>query len=229
MQLFFLENPNNEIVLSTDESKHVSKVLRKKTKDTLHFTDGKGNLFIGEITESKEKKIRIKITNQEAKNKQHNYYLHVAIAPPKNIDRFEWFLEKATEIGIDEITPIICDRSERKVIKKERGDRILISAIKQSLKYHLPKLNEAIKFREFIKQEFIGSKYIAHCHQDKKIELKKTKKNKKILILIGPEGDFTIAEIKIALENQFNSISLGEGRLRTETAGIIAVHTINIK
>ena len=229
MQLFFLENPNNEIVLSTDESKHVSKVLRKKTKDTLHFTDGKGNLFIGEITESKERKIRIKITNQEAKNKQHNYYLHVAIAPPKNIDRFEWFLEKATEIGIDEITPIICDRSERKVIKKERGDRILISAIKQSLKYHLPKLNEAIKFKDFIKQEFIGSKYIAHCHHDEKIELKKTKKIKKILILIGPEGDFTIAEIKIALENQFNAISLGEGRLRTETAGIIAVHTINIK
>ena len=229
MQLFFLENPNNEIVLSTDESKHVSKVLRKKTKDILHFTDGKGNLLIGEITESKQKKIRIKITNQEAKNKQHNYYLHVAIAPPKNIDRFEWFLEKATEIGIDEITPIICDRSERKVIKKKRGDRILISAIKQSLKYHLPKLNEAIKFKDFIKQEFIGSKYIAHCHHDEKIELKKTKKIKKILILIGPEGDFTIAEIKIALENQFNAISLGEGRLRTETAGIIAVHTINIK
>ena len=196
MQLFFLENPNNEIVLSTDESKHVSKVLRKKTKDILHFTDGKGNLLIGVITESKQKKIRIKITNQEAKNKQHNYYLHVAIAPPKNIDRFEWFLEKATEIGIDEITPIICDRSERKVIKKERGNRILISAIKQSLKYHLPKLNEAIKFRDFIKQEFIGSKYIAHCHKDEKIELKKTKKNKKILILIGPEGDFTIAELR---------------------------------
>lgn len=230
MQLFFLENPNDEIVLSTDESKHISKVLRKKTKDILNFTDGKGNLFIGEITNSKEKNIQVKIINKEVKEKQHDYYLHIAIAPPKNIDRFEWFLEKATEIGIDEITPIICERSERIIIKKERGKRILVSAIKQSLKYHLPKLNETIKFNDFINQEFIGSKYMAHCnYRQKKIELKKIKNIKKTLILIGPEGDFTGTEIKTALGNQFNSISLGESRLRTETAGIIATHTINIK
>ena len=229
MQLFFLENPNEKIVLSTDESKHISKVLRKNTKDILNFTDGKGNLFIGEITNSKERNIEIKITNKEVKKKQHDYYLHIAIAPPKNIDRFEWFLEKATEIGIDEITPIICERSERKIIKKERGKRILVSAIKQSLKYHLPKLNETIKFKDFINQEFIGSKYIAHCNYKQKKELKNIENIKKTLILIGPEGDFTEKEIKTALENQFHSISLGESRLRTETAAIIAVHTINIK
>lgn len=229
MQLFFLENPNEKIVLSTDESKHISKVLRKNTKDILNFTDGKGNLFIGEITNSKERNIQIKITNKEVKKKQHDYYLHIAIAPPKNIDRFEWFLEKATEIGIDEITPIICERSERKIIKKERGKRILVSAIKQSLKYHLPKLNETIKFKDFINQEFIGSKYIAHCNYKQKKELKNIENIKKTLILIGPEGDFTEKEIKTALENQFHSISLGESRLRTETAAIIAVHTINIK
>jgi 16S rRNA (uracil1498-N3)-methyltransferase len=145
------------------------------------------------------------------------------------MDRYEWFLEKATEIGIDEITPIICSRSERKVIKTERCNRILLSAMKQSLKFHLPKLNEAVTLKDFIKQDFEENKYIAHCEEGNKTELRTEIKEQRTLILIGPEGDFSTSEIEMALQNQFKAVSLGTSRLRTETAGIVAVHTINIK
>ena len=154
--------------------------------------------------------------------------MHIAIAPTKNMDKFEWFLEKATEIGIDEITPIICNHSERKVIKPERCNKILLSAMKQSLKFHLPKLNEAISFQEFTNQNFEGRKYIAHCEKSDKLELRKENAAERTLILIGPEGDFSTTEIEMALQNQFKAVSLGTSRLRTETAGIVAVHTINI-
>jgi 16S rRNA (uracil1498-N3)-methyltransferase len=229
MQLFYLENPKDEIILSAEESKHATRVLRKKEGDILNFTDGKGNFYKAEITVADSKKCRLQIVSSNQKEKQHNYYLHIAMAPTKNMDRFEWFLEKATEIGIDEITPIICSRSERKVIKTERCNRILLSAIKQSLKYHLPKLNEAISLSDFLKQDFEGAKYIAHCEDGDKLDLKTVSKTKKTLILIGPEGDFSPKEIELALQNQFKAVSLGTSRLRTETAGIIAVHTISIK
>jgi len=229
MQLFFTNNTEKEFTLSSEESKHICKVLRKKEGDTLNFTDGKGNLLIVEITTADSRKTRVSIVKKQQKEKQHNYHLHIAIAPTKNMDRFEWFLEKATEIGIDEITPIICSRSERKVIKTERCNRILLSAMKQSLKYHLPKLNEAISLNDFIKQDVEGAKYIAHCEEGNKIELREEKKVEKTTILIGPEGDFSPSEIEMALQNQFKAVSLGTGRLRTETAGIVAVHTINIK
>ena len=229
MQLFYLENPEKEITLSTEESKHATKVLRKKDGDILYFTDGKGYFYKAKITVADTKKCRLKIISSKKKEKQHNYHLHIAIAPTKNMDRFEWFLEKATEIGIDEITPIICSRSERKAIKTERGNRILLTAMKQSLKYHLPKLNEAISISDFIKQDFNGTKYIAHCEDEEKKELKTVNKTEQYLILIGPEGDFSQKEIDLALQNQFKAVSLGKSRLRTETAGIIAAHTINIK
>ena len=229
MQLFYLEKPKDKIILSADESKHVTKVLRKKEGDTLSLTNGKGDLYKAEITIADIKKCKLQIISTEKKEKQHNYYLHIAIAPTKNMDRFEWFLEKATEIGIDEITPIICKHSIRKVIKHERGNKILLSAIKQSLRYHLPKLNEATNLNDFIKKDFNGTKYIAHCEDGEKKELKLEDKVKKYLILIGPEGDFSKKEIKLALKNQFKAVSLGISRLRTETAGIIAAHTINIK
>jgi len=229
MQLFYLEHPKDEIILSAEESKHAIKVLRKKEEDILGFTDGRGNFYKAEIRVADSRKCRLQIVSSEQKPKQHNYHLHIAIAPTKNMDRFEWFLEKATEIGINEITPIICSRSERKVIKTERCTRILLSAMKQSLKFHLPKLNEAISLSDFIKQDFEGAKYIAHCKDGKKNELKTEDKTEKVLILIGPEGDFSPKEIELALQNQFKEVSLGTSRLRTETAGIIAVHTINIK
>jgi len=228
MQLFYLENPRDEIILSTEESKHTTKVLRKKEGDILNFTDGKGNLFIAEILIADSKKTKVQVVKREKKDKQHNYYLHIAIAPTKNMDRFEWFLEKSAEIGIDEITPIICNRSERKAIKTERCNRILLSAMKQSLKFHKTKLNEAISLKECLKQDFEGNKYIAHCDDSEKIELKNERTKKRTLILIGPEGDFSPNEIEIALQNQFKAVSLGNSRLRTETAGIVAVTTINI-
>ena len=229
MQLFFTENPESEIVLSKQESKHATKVLRKKEGDILNFTNGKGSFYKAEITVADTKKCRLQIINSKQKPKQHNYHLHIAIAPTKNMDRYEWFLEKATEIGIDEITPIICDHSERKVLKTVRCNRILISAIKQSLKFHLPKLNEAMPLKDFLELDFEGNKYISHCEKSDKLELKNVKLEEKTLVLIGPEGDFSPAEIEIALQNQFKAVSLGKSRLRTETAGIVAVHTINLK
>ncbi len=229
MQLFFIENPESEIVLSKEESKHATKVLRKKEGDILNFTDGKGGFYRAEITVADTKKCRLQIISSKQKPKQHNYHLHIAIAPTKNMDRYEWFLEKATEIGIDEITPIICDHSERKVLKTERCNRILLSAMKQSLKFHLPKLNETITLKDFLKQDFEGNKYIAHCEDGEKTELRKEEKANKTTVLIGPEGDFSPAEIEIALQSQFKTASLGTSRLRTETAGLVAVHTINLK
>jgi 16S rRNA (uracil1498-N3)-methyltransferase len=227
MQLFYTNNSESEFTLPSEESKHITKVLRKKEGDTLHFTDGKGQLLITEITSTDIRKTRVKIIKKIEQEKQHNYYLHVAIAPTKNIDRFEWFLEKACEIGIDEITPIICDHSERKFVKKERGNRILLSAMKQSLKYHLPKLNEAISLNNFMKQDFIGNKYIAHCENSEKIELKNKETEKRTLILIGPEGDFSVSEIEKSIEKNYLAISLGNSRLRTETAGLVCVTTIS--
>jgi len=229
MQLFFTNNTEKEFTLSSEESKHICKVLRKQEGDTLNFTDGKGNLLIAEIRAADSRKTRVSIVEKQQKEKQHNYHLHIAIAPTKNMDRYEWFLEKATEIGIDEITPIICSRSERKVLKTERCNRILLSAMKQSLKFHLPKLNETIALKDFLKQDFEGNKYIAHCEEGNKTELRTEIKEQRALILIGPEGDFSPAEIEMALKNQYKAVSLGTSRLRTETAGIIAVHTINIK
>ncbi len=227
MQLFYLENPTEEIELSTEESKHIRKVLRKKEKDILSFTDGKGHLLAGEIISTKNRKTRVKIIKKEKKKKQHNYYLHIAIAPTKNIDRFEWFLEKATEIGIDEITPIICERSERKTIKDERCKRILLSAMKQSLKFHTPLINEMISLKDFLRKDYQANKYIAHCKEEEKTNLKKENTDNS-LILIGPEGDFSTSEIKLAITKKFKPITLGNNRLRTETAGIIATHTINL-
>ena len=228
MQLFYTDNTDTQFTLNTEESKHITKSLRKKEGDVLNFTDGKGNLLIAEIISSDLRKTRVKVIEKIDKEKGHNYYLHIAIAPTKNMDRFEWFLEKATEIGIDEITPIICDRSERKVVRTERCNRILLSAMKQSLKFHKPKLNESISFTDFIKKDLEGSKYIAHCEKSEKIELKDKETEKKTLILIGPEGDFSPTEIEKATNNNCRAISLGNSRLRTETAGIIAVTTVNL-
>ncbi len=229
MQLFYLENLEEKIKLNTAESRHITKVLRKKEGDILNFTDGKGFLYKAKIIDLNNKNCIVKVINRNQNKKQHNYYLHIAIAPTKNLDRFEWFLEKSTEIGIDEITPIICNNSERKVIKNQRSKRILLSAMKQSLKCHLPKINESISLNEFLKKDIDGAKYIAHCKKINRNQLEKERKKKKTLILIGPEGDFTNEEINLALQNNFKSISLGKSRLRTETAGIIATHIINIK
>ena len=168
------------------------------------------------------------IIKTEEKPKSWNYYLHIAIAPTKNNDRYEWFLEKATEIGIDEITPIICQNSERKVLKIERMEKILQSAMKQSLKFKLPKLNKPVKFSDFINQQQQGKLCIAHCEEQNKTSLKEAiSKNDNITLLIGPEGDFSVTEIQKALDQNYQPITLGESRLRTETAGIVATQSIS--
>ena len=237
MQLFYNPNINintTQFTFDKIESRHIVKVLRKKEGDILFITNGKGALFTATILFANDKKCTVQITKHEVKKKPWNYYLHIAIAPTKNNDRLEWFLEKATEIGIDEITPITCKHSERKVIKKERLDKVVVSAMKQSLKFQLPKLNDATTFQHFIKQDFDGDLFIAHCEETNKKTLKNVLTSRlrskgqeqKITILIGPEGDFSTKEIEMALQQKFIPVSLGESRLRTETAGIVATHSV---
>ena len=232
MQLFYnaeLTKETTQIIFDKIESRHIVKVLRKKEGDILNITNGKGYLFDAEITIASDKKCIVQIKSATKKLKPWPYYLHIAIAPTKNNDRTEWFIEKATEIGIDEITPIICSNSERRVVKLERFEKIIQSAMKQSLKFTLPKLNKAVKFNEFIQQDIPGLKCIAHCEDQEKNSLKLVAKNTdKITILIGPEGDFSVDEIKKALSANFTPISLGESRLRTETAALVAVNTISL-
>ena len=229
MQLFY--NPNisettKDFSFDKEESKHIVKVLRKNIGDTVYITNGKGWLFTAEISIPNINKCTANISYKKLQTK-HNYYLHLAVAPTKMNDRYEWFLEKATEIGIDSITPIICNHSERKFIKSERFERILQSAMKQSLSCYLPKLNEAINFKDFIKKDFKGDLFIAHCEETDRKSLKQELKPKtNITILIGPEGDFSVKEIAEALKNNFIPVTLGETRLRTETAAIVACHSV---
>lgn len=231
MQLFFNPHINpetKEILFSKEESRHIIKVLRKKQGDILHITNGNGYLFSAEIIIESDKKCVAKIIGAEFKEKEWNYYLHIAIAPTKNIDRLEWFIEKATEIGIDEITPLLCDNSERKVIKFERLEKIMLSAAKQSLKFNAPKLNELTKFKDFLHSNKEGNLLIAHCYDGEKTPLKSFEfKEDRITILIGPEGDFSQKEVEEAVQAKFIPITLGKSRLRTETAGLVAVHSIN--
>lgn len=230
MQLFYnrdLNQNTQQIVFDKAESRHIIKVLRKQTNDVLLITNGKGLVAKTSIENANDKKCVVKVITTETKSKNRDYYLHVAIAPTKNNDRLEWFLEKATEIGVDEITPIICENSERKIIKLERLEKMVISAMKQSLQFYVPKLNAAISFSDFLKTDFDGIRCIAHCEDGKKKSLKNnTKPKQNILILIGPEGDFSQNEINKALQENYNPISLGKTRLRTETAGIVAVQNI---
>lgn len=230
MQLFY--NPKitkgiQQVTFDKTESRHIVRVLRKKEDDKIFITNGFGQLFTSEILIPNDKKCLVKITHIEDYKKPWNYYLHIAIAPTKLNDRLEWFLEKATEIGIDEITPVICEHSERKIVKIERMEKIIHSAAKQSLKYHFPKLNEPKAFNQFINSNFNEQLFIAHCEETDKKSLKSALKPQlKTTILIGPEGDFSPKEIQQSLEHNFIPVSLGESRLRTETAGIVAVHSV---
>jgi 16S rRNA (uracil1498-N3)-methyltransferase len=229
MQLFY--NPNiddatDSFSFDKEESKHIIKVLRKKDTDILYVTNGFGLLFKTEITLASDNKCTVQILSIE-KTEPSKFQLHLAVAPTKMNDRYEWFLEKATEIGIHEITPIICDRSERKVVNRERFEKILLTAMKQSNVLFLPKLNEAITFKEFVKQKNEGLQLIAHCEETDKKSLKSVvKPNENVTLLIGPEGDFSEKEIALAIENNYDPVSLGNTRLRTETAAIVACHSV---
>ncbi|MFV5689619.1 16S rRNA (uracil(1498)-N(3))-methyltransferase [Flavobacterium sp. ZT3R25] len=228
MQLFYnptINETTESFSFDKEESKHIIKVLRKKDSDILYVTNGLGHLFKTEITLASDNKCTVKIISFE-KSAPSKFHLHLAVAPTKMNDRFEWFLEKATEIGIHEITPIICDRSERKVINTERFDKIILTAMKQSNVLFLPKLNDAISFKEFIKQKQEGLNFIAHCEETNKKTLKSAlEANQNVTLLIGPEGDFTEKEIELA-EANYIPVSLGNTRLRTETAAIVACHSV---
>lgn len=229
MQLFYnpeLTENTEHFLFPKEESKHIVKVLRKATGDIMHITNGKGWLFTAEITIPNLKSCEALIIGKELKPKS-SYNLHLAVAPTKMNDRYEWFLEKATEIGIQSITPIICDHSERKVIKADRFEKIVQSAMKQSLHCYLPTLNPAESFKSFVGKQHSDTLFIAHCEETDKKSLKTEILPKTdITILIGPEGDFSSHEIKLALENGFQPVALGNTRLRTETAAIVACHSV---
>ena len=229
MQLFYnpdLTENTSQISFSREESKHIVKVLRKSVGDILHITNGKGWLFTAELLSSDVKSCTAIIASKVLQSKK-GYQLHLAVAPTKMNDRYEWFLEKATEIGIDIITPIICEHSERKIVKTDRFEKILQSAMKQSLNCYLPILNEPIHFKDFIKQKCEGQRFIAHCEETDRKSLKNLLLAKhEITILIGPEGDFSVKEIEMAIHNKFIPVTLGETRLRTETAAIVACHSV---
>ncbi len=229
MQLFYnptINETTQQFYFDKDESRHIVKVLRKTSGDTVLLTNGKGWLFTAKILVADIKNCLAEITVKTLQ-KQRSCNLHLAVAPTKMNDRYEWFLEKATEIGIESITPIICEHSERKVIKPERYEKILQAAMKQSLSAYLPKLNAAISFTDFITQTHKGQLFIAHCEKTNKKSLKQVlKSNSNVTILIGPEGDFSTAEIALAIKHNFSPVTLGQTRLRTETAAIVACHSV---
>lgn len=229
MHVFYTPDITSDIyTLNEEESKHCSKVLRLNLGDMIHLIDGKGGLYEAEIRGMNKKNVQLKVIRQQHEFGKRNHHLHIAIAPTKNIDRLEWFLEKATEIGIDEITPIICDRSERKIVKEERLEKVITSAVKQSLTAYHPQLNLAISFAELMKQQSEAEKMIAHCMEGEKPFIKNsTVPHQSYLILIGPEGDFTPAELAIALQNGYKPVTLGNTRLRTETAALAACFEVN--
>lgn len=229
MQLFYnpiLTEETTQVAFSKDESRHIVKVLRKRVGDQLQITNGKGWLFIAEISLTDIKNC-LAIILSKSFLPPRDYKIHLAVAPTKMNDRYEWFLEKATEIGVDTVTPIICDHSERKIIKNDRFEKILQSAMKQSLHYYLPKLKEAISFSEFIDTVFSGQKFIAHCEETDRLSLKASlEPHTDVLILIGPEGDFSTKEIALAKASGFLPVMLGSTRLRTETAAVVACHSV---
>ncbi len=228
MQLFYsksLDIESTSYTLPKDESKHVIRVLRKQPGDSIYLTNGKGYLFTAQIYDANPNKCKLSITSHTYQEPR-DYKLHLAVAPTKLNDRFEWFLEKATEIGVTEITPLLCDHSERKVIKEERFLKILQSAMKQSLHYHLPILHPLTSFKDFVASTQSNT-FIAHCEDDKKSLLKnELSPATDYTILIGPEGDFSITEIQLALKKGITPVSLGNSRLRTETAAIVASHSV---
>ncbi len=227
--MFYVPDIDTSNYLPEEEAQHATKVLRLKVGDEIRLTDGKGNFYDAKISEIHNKVCGFSII-KKTEIPQKNFRIHIAIAPTKNIDRIEWFVEKAVEIGIDEITPVICQCSERKVLKEERLEKIIVSAMKQSLKAYNTKLNPLCSVRDVITQSDYTQKFIAHCDDDnEKNELKDIcKTNTDTLILIGPEGDFSAEEISLAKKNGFRTIALGKSRLRTETAGIVACHTVNL-
>lgn len=229
MHVFYAPDIETTAVLPEEESHHAVRVLRLEVGATIQIVDGKGGVFLGTIAVADAKRCLINSLKAQAVTYRRPYYLHIAIAPTKNMDRLEWFVEKAAEIGIDEISPLYCRYSERKNLKTERLQRILVSAMKQSIQPTLTVLNEPTTFKEWIKHVEADQKFIAHCHDDEKQFLASAiKPGKKVLVMIGPEGDFSEEEVELAKKAGFTPVSLGESRLRVETAALVACQTVSL-
>jgi 16S rRNA (uracil1498-N3)-methyltransferase len=229
-QLFFTQKIENGFaVFEEEEGRHLTSVLRKKTGDLLQLTDGKGFFYEAELTDAGKRQVLARIVSKTEAAILRPARLHMAIAPTKQMERLEWFLEKATEIGVDEITPLLCKRSERDTIRLDRLEKILVSAMKQSLRAWLPKLNQPTRFQDFVKKSGEAQKRLAWCSDEPLPHLKNTlSPNQDVVIAIGPEGDFSPEEVQFALANGFQGVSLGQARLRTETAGLLAVGVFEI-
>ena len=232
MQLFYAPDMTlPEYTLSEEESRHAVKVLRLTVGDSLHITDGRGNLHLCEVISDAPKHCTVRVVSTEREWERLPYRLTMAVAPTKNIDRYEWFLEKATEIGVAEFVPLISEHSERKVIKAEREEKVITAAVKQSLKAYHPVLAELTSFDEVVCKNFAGRKFIAHCGEavkEKKYLASTLRKGEDALVLIGPEGDFSPEEVRLAVANGFEEITLGTQRFRTETAAVVAVDMVSI-
>lgn len=230
MHLFYTPDLQDDTYrLSEEESKHCVRVLRLTEGDKLCLVDGKGLFCEAVIISAHPKACLLQVVDRKPNFGKRDFRLTIGVSPTKNIDRYEWFLEKATEIGIDEIIPLISRYSERKEIKHERLEKVMVSAIKQSIKAYLPGLSPIRTFKETIKMPFAGQKFIAHCNEGEKVLLRDVvEKGKDVLVLIGPEGDFSNEEVELAIKEGFIPISLGDSRLRTETAALVACHTVNL-
>jgi 16S rRNA (uracil1498-N3)-methyltransferase len=220
--------PNGIHYLDPEESRHCSKVLRKKAGDQIQITDGTGNLYKTTLTESRAEKCSFKIDSSE-KEAKRLFHIHVAMAPTKNPDRTEWFVEKAIEIGVDEISFVLCDNSERAALKTDRLEKLAISAMKQSLRCTLTKINHMVLLKDFITSSHASAKFIAYVDQSNPDHLLKQASLKtNYIVLIGPEGDFSKKELELAFSHDYKKVSLGTNRLRTETAGVVACHILNL-
>lgn len=239
LHLFYAPDIEISHALSEEESTHAVRVLRMKEGDEVWVTDGHGNFFNGTASpggSGKHPECFVTIEEKHSWERPWPSAIHLAVAPTKNMDRIEWFAEKATEIGLDGIHFLDCANSERRVIKTERIEKIVISAMKQSHKALKPIVSEMVRFRDFIAQDFEGDKFIAHCYEQSDIDgseklflFDAVQKETPTLVLIGPEGDFSIDEVRAAHAAGFRSITLGESRLRTETAALTAVAHMNLK
>lgn len=230
MALFYVPDIAGGWELSDEEAAHALRVLRLAVGDALDVTDGRGNLYRTEVASIAGKHCYVKAVEPVVLPKNWNGTFHLAIAPTKNMDRIEWLAEKATEIGLDAITFLNCRFSERKVVKTERVERIVVSAMKQSLKYCKPVVGEMTDFKRFIAEERPGAKFIAHCYDSERVLLKEVlQPEEDVTILVGPEGDFSPEEVELAVKAGYRPVSLGSSRLRTETAGLAACHTFILK
>lgn len=230
MALFYVPDIAGRWELPEEEAAHALRVLRLAVGSGLEITDGCGNLYVTKVASITGKHCYVEPVEPLARPKDWQGAFHLAIAPTKNMDRIEWLAEKATEIGLDAITFLNCRFSERKVVKADRVERIVVSAMKQSLKYSKPAVGEMTDFRKFVTAERPGAKFIAHCHESERVLLKDVLvPGEDVTVLVGPEGDFSPEEVEMAIAAGYRPVSLGSSRLRTETAGLVACHTFMLK